>query len=138
MTDTILWRRLDLPGHGISTIKPLIVSAPKQREALLNGVDCPAVAGCTDIDLGFSPSTNLLPIRRLSLEVGDTGQSHSGVAPVRDLHGRDQEGEPRSTYWSCRFRLDYGYLRIAMMASREYLPRRTSRPATLSRSVSRR
>ena len=36
----------------------------------LNGVDCPAVAGCMDLDLNFSPSTNLLPIRRLKLGVG--------------------------------------------------------------------
>jgi hypothetical protein len=37
---------------------------------LLNGVEVPEVAGAIDIDLGFSPSTNLLPIRRLALEVG--------------------------------------------------------------------
>jgi hypothetical protein len=36
----------------------------------LNGMDCPAVAGCVDLDLNFSPSTNLLPIRRLDLAVG--------------------------------------------------------------------
>jgi uncharacterized protein len=36
----------------------------------LNGQDCPQVAGCIDIDLNFSPSTNLLPIRRLAPEVG--------------------------------------------------------------------
>jgi len=29
------------------------------------------VAGCIDLDLNFSPSTNLLPIRRLSLTVGE-------------------------------------------------------------------
>jgi hypothetical protein len=34
---------------------------------LLNGVECPAVAECVDVDLNFSPSTNLLPIRRLAL-----------------------------------------------------------------------
>jgi uncharacterized protein len=33
-------------------------------------VEQPAVAGCIDIDLGFSPSTNLLPIRRLALPPG--------------------------------------------------------------------
>jgi hypothetical protein len=38
----------------------------------LNGQDCAAVNGCIDIDLNFSPSTNLLPIRRLELEVGAT------------------------------------------------------------------
>lgn len=37
---------------------------------LLNGVEQPTVRGCTDADLNFSPSTNLLPIRRLNLEVG--------------------------------------------------------------------
>ena len=37
----------------------------------LNGEECPAVRGCTDVDLNFSPSTNLLPIRRLGLDVGE-------------------------------------------------------------------
>ena len=37
---------------------------------LLNGEHCPAVDGCIDLDLNFSPSTNLLPVRRLSLPVG--------------------------------------------------------------------
>jgi hypothetical protein len=36
----------------------------------LNGVECHAVTGCIDVDLNFSPSTNLLPVRRLSLAVG--------------------------------------------------------------------
>lgn len=42
----------------------------------VDGRACPAVAGCVDIDLGFSPSTNTLPIRRLGLAVGQ-------AAPVR-------------------------------------------------------
>lgn len=37
----------------------------------LNGTKRPAVDGCTDLDLNFSPVTNLLPIRRLKLEVGE-------------------------------------------------------------------
>lgn len=37
----------------------------------LNDVEQPQVANCTDIDLNFSPSTNLLPIRRLGLGVGE-------------------------------------------------------------------
>ena len=36
----------------------------------MNGKVSEEVAGCIDIDLNFSPSTNLLPIRRLDLEVG--------------------------------------------------------------------
>ena len=38
---------------------------------VMNGVAKHAVEGCVDLDLNFSPSTNLLPIRRLSLEVGE-------------------------------------------------------------------
>ncbi|MDZ7344355.1 MAG: putative glycolipid-binding domain-containing protein [candidate division KSB1 bacterium] len=37
----------------------------------LNGTACPQVAGCIDLDLNFSPSTNLLPIRRLTLVIGE-------------------------------------------------------------------
>ncbi len=42
----------------------------------LNGAECAEVEGAIDLDLNFSPSTNLLPIRRLELEVGQE-------APVR-------------------------------------------------------
>ena len=37
----------------------------------MNRTEAKRVAGCIDIDLNFSPSTNLLPIRRLDLNVGD-------------------------------------------------------------------
>ena len=41
-----------------------------------DGVSIPEVAGALDIDLGFTPATNMLPIRRLQLAIGET-------APVR-------------------------------------------------------
>lgn len=37
-----------------------------------NGRENQAVTGALDIDLGWSPSTNTLPIRRLGLEIGQT------------------------------------------------------------------
>ena len=40
----------------------------------LNGLEKPAVRGCIDLDLNFSPSTNLLPIRRLGLEIGQQAE----------------------------------------------------------------
>lgn len=40
----------------------------------LNGAEVPGVAGCVDVDLNFSPCTNLLPIRRLGLRVGEEGR----------------------------------------------------------------
>lgn len=40
----------------------------------MNGVEVPQVAGCVDVDLNFSPSTNLLPIRRLDLAIGERAE----------------------------------------------------------------
>ena len=118
-THSIVWRRLDYPGHesallfsqagswhlqgtavfshkqlacrldyhnvcdsswhsrsanitgwvGKSLIEIELAVSPEQRW-LLNGKDIPEVAGCVDLDLNFSPSTNLLPIRRLNPAVG--------------------------------------------------------------------
>lgn len=120
MTDrSILWRRLDRPGHELARVAPAGVGwglsgtavflhedAPCRLDYLVlcndrwettsgkvtgwvgksevsvdvavepggiwrsNGVAVPAVRGAIDLDLNFSPSTNLLPIRRLNLAVG--------------------------------------------------------------------
>lgn len=36
----------------------------------LNGIEQPQVDGCIDVDLAFSPATNLLPIRRCNIAIG--------------------------------------------------------------------
>jgi hypothetical protein len=134
MNKTILWRRLDLPGHEIGRLRPrgkgwelsgtalfryegspckldylvicdakwwthsasvagfvgdrevdLSVEVDQRRNWRLNGEDAPSVAGCVDIDLGFSPSTNLLPIRRLSLAVEDEAEVRAAWLPFPGL-----------------------------------------------------
>jgi uncharacterized protein len=116
---TIIWRRLDKPGHEFASVfcvnscwhlggtaifmhdaRPcrldyrlkcdsqwqtlsgkvagrvgdevigVEISVDAQRRWRLNGDECAEAAGCIDLDLNFSPSTNLLPIRRLNLAVG--------------------------------------------------------------------
>jgi hypothetical protein len=117
---TVLWRRLDQPGHesarlslrqscwyltgtavfahrqqacrldyvvvcdaswrtlsgkvegwvGSGTVE-IELSADSSRRWRLNREECPSVVGCADLDLNFSPSTNLLPIRRLDLRIGE-------------------------------------------------------------------
>jgi hypothetical protein len=52
------------------------VAVDSARRWRLNGKLTLAVEGCIDLDLNFSPSTNLLPIRRLNLAIGHE-------APVR-------------------------------------------------------
>lgn len=120
---TILWRRLDQPGHEFArlsfqkatwcltgtavfahqqqpcrldygvgcdaqwhtrsgrvkgwvgdTMVDIVLSVDAARRWWINGTACPAVTGCMDLDLNFSPSTNLLPIRRLSLAIGQRAE----------------------------------------------------------------
>jgi uncharacterized protein len=40
----------------------------------LNGEVAPHLDGCEDLDLGWTPATNTIPIRRLDLEVGGTAE----------------------------------------------------------------
>jgi hypothetical protein len=66
----------------------------------LNGSECPQVEGCIDVDLNFSPSTNLLPIRRLSLDVGAEAEVRAAwlrfpgftLEPLAQLYRRTGEG----------------------------------------------
>ena len=122
-TATILWRRLDLPGHESARLEragdgwtlagaaiftyeerlcrlyyevccdggwrttgarvagwvgddavEAVIEADEAGRWRLNGRECPQVEGCIDVDLNFSPSTNLLPIRRLGLAVGEEAE----------------------------------------------------------------
>lgn len=72
------WRTLSATVDGWVGGEPVRfdIAADAAGRWRLNGAECPAVEGCTDVDLAFSPSTNLLPIRRLRLAVGEE-------APVR-------------------------------------------------------
>ncbi|WP_164019942.1 putative glycolipid-binding domain-containing protein [Pyxidicoccus trucidator] len=48
----------------------LTLRVDAQRRWWRGGDELPQFRGCSDVDLSFTPSTNTLPIRRLSLEVG--------------------------------------------------------------------
>jgi catechol 2,3-dioxygenase-like lactoylglutathione lyase family enzyme len=68
------WRtqRVTIRGHLHDAPVELDLTRDSQSVWQANGTPVPALEGCPDVDLGFSPSTNLLPIRRLGLAVGDT------------------------------------------------------------------
>ena len=69
----------------------------------LNGAECPQVEGCIDLDLNFSPSTNLLPIRRLKLAVGQEAPVRAAwlrfptfvLEPLEQVYRRIDEGTYR-------------------------------------------
>ncbi len=48
--------------------------ADDERRWWMGGQPAPALEGCVDVDLGVTPSTNTLPIRRLGLEVGESAE----------------------------------------------------------------
>lgn len=60
----------------------------------LNGAHRPDLDGCSEIDLGITPFTNTVPIRRLQLDVGDGAEITAatvdvetlGVVPVRQRY----------------------------------------------------
>ena len=54
-------------GSGDRVLRVEVQSGRWRESGLVNE----RVAGCTDIDLEWSPSTNTIPIRRLSLSVGE-------------------------------------------------------------------
>jgi hypothetical protein len=55
----------------------LDVLVTADRHWHLDGRPCAEVDGCADVDLAFTPATNLLPIRRLSLAPGEQGAARA-------------------------------------------------------------
>ena len=59
------WRTRDAIVRGFVGAREIDVRIDVDGERwLLNGNEVEAVRGCIDVDFNFSPSTNLLPIRR--------------------------------------------------------------------------
>ena len=81
LTDTALtyrvacddaWRTISTTVNGWAGEREIAIEiAAKDGRWTMNGVHVPEVEGCVDVDLNFSPSTNLLPIRRLNLAIGE-------------------------------------------------------------------
>jgi uncharacterized protein len=67
-------RSATVEGWLDKTIIDLQIQTDSSGRWWLNDAEQPDVEGCIDVDLNFSPSTNLLPIRRLGLEVGESAE----------------------------------------------------------------
>lgn len=131
--EPILWRRLDVPGHDVASLRITpagaelsgmavfdaeiptalaysvecdaswsttsarvwgrrganLVDLRLRRDAggtwAVNDMPCPVVHGCTDVDLNFTPATNLLPLRRLTFPVNQTVEVRSAWLEWPDL-----------------------------------------------------
>ena len=74
----------------------------------------PGLDGCIDLDLGFTPATNLLQLRRIALAVGDAAQVPVAWLDVvgGTLERLEQRYERRTelTWWYESPRFDYAEL----------------------------
>ncbi len=70
------WRSLLAEVNGWLGEKTIDITLTVTSEHTwqVNGADQPNLNACTDVDLNFSPSTNLLPIRRLNLAIGEAAE----------------------------------------------------------------
>ncbi len=74
-------RSVSVSGWTGDQLIQTAITADGKGQWQLNGTGVPELEGCLDIDLNFSPSTNLLPIRRLYPPVG--GQEKIRAAWLR-------------------------------------------------------
>jgi hypothetical protein len=69
----------------------------------LNGAAVPGLEGCLDLDLAFTPATNLLPIRRLALAQGQAADAPAAwldlTAGVLQALPQRYERRAETTYW---------------------------------------
>lgn len=81
------WHTISAKVKGVigSREIDLTITVDTNRRWQLGGTECTSVEGSLDIDLGFSPSTNLLPIRRLQLGVGDEAEVSAAWLPFPSL-----------------------------------------------------
>jgi hypothetical protein len=160
---SILWRRLDAPGHdacrleqredgwivdGAATfseegqpaqlkyrvacdrvwrstrgrvngwIGPRAVDIRIERSSegvwTMNGAPVSDVDSCVDLDLGFTPATNLFQLRRLALHVAESAQQSvawldPGTGTLEVVQQR-YERRTEQTYWYESPRFDYAAL----------------------------
>jgi uncharacterized protein len=70
-------------GHQLVAIS---LSVDAQQHWRYNGQPIAEVSGCIDLDLNFSPVTNLLPLRRLNLVVGQAAEVRAAWLRMPTLH----------------------------------------------------
>lgn len=74
-------RRLDLDQTWGGETSRLRLARDPAGTWRRDGAPAPALAGCDELDLGYSPSTNSLPVNRLALPLG--GEAEITAAWVR-------------------------------------------------------
>ncbi len=67
-------RAVEVTWHEGARVRELSLEVDTEKRWWQEGLELESVRGCTDVDLGITPATNTLPIRRLALEEGQAAQ----------------------------------------------------------------
>lgn len=93
-------RRASVRGTTPAGRLDIEATAHPDRTWTFNGRRAPQVAGCVDFDLGFTPATNILSIRRLVLPIGERAEvtvaslpsiDATALEPLRQVYHRVAE-----------------------------------------------
>lgn len=99
------WRTLYGQVEGWLGERPVIfrITRTKADAWQLNGLVVPNLETCVDLDLGFTPATNLLPLRRLNLAKGQAAEAPAAWLNVSmgtfTLLPQRYERRSEETYW---------------------------------------
>ena len=76
-----VWRTVRGTVRGTVGETPVALSIERGAtgEWTLNGRPGPALQGLVDLDLGFTPATNLFPLRRLALRPGEVANAEAAL-----------------------------------------------------------
>jgi uncharacterized protein len=99
------WRTLQARVDGLDPdgLRSLQIAVAPDGSWRINGRQVPEVQGCVDIDLAFTPATNLLSIRRLALAPGQSGEVLAAwlaypqdlLRPLRQVYEHQADGRYR-------------------------------------------
>ena len=73
-------RRVDILQRQSDRDTRLVLTVDSSLNWYRKGVSLPWAARLTDIDLSITPSTNMLPLRKYSLQIGQSCEVCSGAA----------------------------------------------------------
>jgi uncharacterized protein len=115
-TCDVSWRAQS--GHVRGWIADRAVDLSVERTAggawRLGGAEVSGLRDCVDLDFGFTPSTNLLQLRRLALQTGQSADAPAAWLDIStgtlDVLVQRYERRSETTYWYEAPRFDYAAL----------------------------
>jgi hypothetical protein len=78
-------RRAKVWGYIGRKVVDIRVTSAEAARWRLNGVLKKSVTGCVDVDLGFTPATNLIVLRRLALKIGQGAEAPAAYLQFPDM-----------------------------------------------------